>query len=240
MGEFLESDFDRIERYLLNELSAAERLEFEKEIDADSKLEKAVREQEKLITAVKAEGLKADLDSIHSELYTDNTNRNNKPLFFSIAASIAVLIGFSFWFFGQEESQIALFVEYQYTDPGLPVPMSATDNYDFYDAMVYYKQEDYRAAISKWENLLEDEAQNDTLNYYIGASHFNLYEFDQAEPYFEKILDSQESAFVYKAQFMLLLSNLHEGNAEAVQKVTPLKGSPFESEIKAIQEKLKS
>ena len=240
MGEFLESDFDRMERYILNELSAAERLEFEKEIDANPKLGKALREQEKLITAVKAEGLKADLDSIHSELYTANTNRNNKPLFFSIAASIAVLIGFSFWFFGQEESQTELFAEYQYSDPGLPVPMSATDNYDFYDAMVYYKQEDYRTAISKWEKLLKDETQNDTLNYYVGASHFNLNEFDKAEPYLEKILNSRESAFVCKAQFMLLLSNLHEGNTEAVFNITPLGGSPFESEIKAIQEKLKS
>jgi len=240
MGEFLESEFDRIERYILNQLSAAERLEFEKEMDADPKLRKALREQEMFINAVKAEGLKSDLDSIHSELYSKTSNKNSRPLFFSIAASVVVLIGFSFWFFGQEETQTELFAEYQYTDPGLPVPMSATDNYDFYDAMVYYKQEDYKAAISKWEKLLKDEVQNDTLNYYIGASHFNLNEFDQAEPYFEKILNSQESAFVYKAQFMLLLSNLHEGNAEAVQNVTPLKGSPFESEIKAIQEKLKS
>ncbi|MGB6036865.1 MAG: hypothetical protein WBG42_11405, partial [Cryomorphaceae bacterium] len=175
-----------------------------------------------------------------SELYGGSQEKKNPFLFFSIAASIAVLIGFSFWYFNLEDSPSELYAEYGYTDPGLPVPMSATDSYDFYDAMVDYKTEDYQTAINKWIILLEAEPQNDTLNYYIGASYFNMDAFDQAEPYLNKILNSTASKFVYKAQYMLFLADLKRGNTKEVLNFKPLNDSPFKAEIEAAQESIGS
>jgi len=240
MRELSEKDFERIERFILGDMSAEEQQSFQKEMETDDELQKSVLEQRELIKSVEAEGLKAELDSIHSELYDVNQGKRSPYLFFSIAASIAVLIGFSFWYFNLEESPSELYAEYSYTDPGLPVPMSATDSYDFYDAMVDYKTEDYQKAINKWTILLEAEPRNDTLNYYIGASYFNMNAFDQAESYLDNVLNSKKSNFIYKAQYMLFLAKLKSGNTEEVMNLKPLNGSPFKAEIKAAQESLGS
>lgn len=240
MVELSEKDFDRIERFILGTLSVDERQKFEKELESNPDLQKALYQQKQLINAVEAEGLKADLDSIHHELYESTVNKNNRPLYFSIAASIAVLIGFSFWYFGQNDSQSELYAQYSYTDPGLPVPMSATDSYDFYDAMVDYKTEDYQAAINKWEILLKAEPQNDTLNYYIGASYFNMESLDQAKPFLQTVSDNTTSSFRFKAEYTLLLSLLKEGKTKEVLDFNVKDGSPFQAEIEAIQESLDS
>jgi tetratricopeptide (TPR) repeat protein len=240
MVELSEKDFDRVERFILGAMSAEEQQSFRKEMEADEELREIVLEQSNLIKSVEAEGLKVELESIHSELYDSNQEKKNPFLFFSIAASIAVLIGFSIWYFNLEDSPSELYAQYSYTDPGLPVPMSATDSYDFYDAMVDYKTEDYQEAINKWTILLEAEPQNDTLNYYIGASYFNMDAFDQADPYLDKILNSTQSNFTYKAQYMLFLSELKRGNAEEVLNFKPLINSPFKAEIKAAQESVGS
>ncbi|MCZ4408997.1 hypothetical protein O3Q51_09270 [Cryomorphaceae bacterium 1068] len=240
MRELSEKDFERIERFILGDMSAEERQSFQKEMEADDALRKAVLEQRTLIKSVEAEGLKVELDSIHKELYDSAQGKKNPFLFFSIAASIAVLIGFSFWFFNQEDSTSELYAEYNYTDPGLPVPMSATDSYDFYDAMVDYKMEDYQEALDKWNILLESEPQNDTLNYYIGASYFNMAAFDQAKPYLNKAFESAGSNFNNKAQYMLFLSELKSGNTEKAMKIIPLIDSPFKAKITAIQESIGS
>lgn len=240
MRELSEKDFERIEQFILGDMSAEEQQSFQKEMEADDELREIVLEQSNLIKSVEAEGLKAELDSIHSELYETNQGKKNPFLFFSIAASIAVLIGFSLWYFNLEDGPTELYAEYSYTDPGLPVPMSATDSYDFYDAMVDYKTEDYQEAIDKWTILLEAEPQNDTLNYYIGASYFNMDAFDQAKQYLDKILNSPKSNFVYKAQYMLFLAELRRGNTAEALNFRPLDGSPFKTEINAAQESLGS
>jgi len=103
MRELSEKDFERIERFILGDMSAEEQQSFQKEMETDDELQKSVLEQRELIKSVEAEGLKAELDSIHSELYDVNQGKRSPYLFFSIAASIAVLIGFSFWYFNLEQ-----------------------------------------------------------------------------------------------------------------------------------------
>jgi tetratricopeptide (TPR) repeat protein len=239
MTDLSEKDFERIEDFLLGRMSESEKINFEKSIQEDSALAQAVKEQKNLITAIESEGMRADLESIHDELYGSNSQKRRPYLLFSAAASLAVLIGFGFWFFFLNESDADLIAEYAYIDPGLPVPMSATDSYDFYDAMVDYKTEDYNIAIEKWTPLLSDDPGNDTLNYYIGAAFFNLSEYDKANPYLKKVALSENSTFSHKANYMLFLSDWRSGDEAAVRNFTPSENSPFLPEIRAIQESVK-
>jgi len=240
MGELSERDFERIERFILDRMDSEEHKAFQREMETDEDLRQAVVEQSELIKSIEAEGLKAELDSIHSELYAMGKKKKSPFLLLSIAASLAVLVGFSFWYFNLGDESSDLYAEYSYTDPGLPVPMSASDNYDFYDAMVDYKTEDYHEAIHKWGVLLDAEPQNDTLIYYIGASYFNMDSLDLAQSYLKEISNSTDSKFIYKARYMLFLSELKKGNTEAVLNFEPMKDSPFKTEIKAAQESLRS
>ena len=240
MIELSEKDFERVENYLLGNMSEAEAISFEKEMEANAKLKTAVEEQKDMILTVESEGLRAELESIHKELYEDKPQKKKNPyLFFSIAASIAVLIAATFWFFYLNDANDDAYDKYAYVDPGLPVPMSATDSYDFYDAMVDYKTENYSRAINKWKAILEKETGNDTLNYYIGASYFNLADYEKSKPFLEKVARSEESTFVHKASYMLLLSEFNSGNMTTVRKYEPDMDSPFLPEIRAIQESVK-
>lgn len=240
MSELSEKDFDQIERTILGKLSPKEQSDFEAELKANPEFRQAYSEQKRLMNAVEAEGLRAELESIHTELYRAVAKKGNQPLFLAMAASIAVLIGFSLWYFGQTNGASDLYAQYSYTDPGLPVPMSATDSYDFYDAMVDYKTENYSQAIKKWEMLLESEPQNDTLNYYLGAAYFNLESFDEAVPFLKETAEKEGSFFKFKAEYLIFLSNLKRGKTEVVLNFEVTTGSPFEADIKAIQESLDS
>jgi tetratricopeptide (TPR) repeat protein len=231
MIELSEKDFDRIEAYLLGRMSDAEREAFEAELENNKALKEAVDRERDLIDAVAVEGLNRDLDRIHDELYAAEEKKSRKSLFISIAASVAVIIGFSLWYLGGDNLSDAETLAFNYTEPGLPVPMSASDSYDFYDAMVDYKSEEYDVAISKWEKLLETEPSNDTLLYFIGASHFNLKSYDKAEEYLTAVSESQESAFAYKAEYMIFLSAFQQGKQDFINDFEPSSGSPFTDQI---------
>lgn len=234
MSELSEKDFDRVERFLLGEMSETESREFRKEINENPKLRKMVEEHGDLMAAIKAEGLKHDLEDIHHELY-DAKPKSNKFLIWSLAASFAVIIGMAFWYFNQDANDLSS--QYAYTDPGLPVPMSATESYAFHDAMVDYKTEDYDKAISKWEKLLEENPANDTLQYFIGAANFNNENWNEAESRLRDIADSP-STFRHKAQYMLLLIELKKGNREAILNYEIPEDSPFKDQIKSLQDAL--
>jgi tetratricopeptide (TPR) repeat protein len=240
MGELSEREFDRIERFILGELSDSEANDFRTEMEANPELKKAVQEHREIVEAVEVEGLHQELDTIHGEMYGESSENEggSNILIWSLAASFAIILGFAFWYFGQSDPADRLYAEYAYSDPGLPVPMSAGDTYDFYDAMVDYKTEDYRSAIAKWEKLLEQEPENDTLRYYIGASYFNLESFMDSEKYLREIARTG-SAFRYRAQFMMILTDLKTGNASAVLETEALEGSPFREKIMAIKSELK-
>lgn len=239
MGEISEKDFEQIERFLLGRMSPEESSAFEGEINENPELKASVDEIRLAINSVEAEGLKRDLDSIHGELYGKGSSGGNRFLIWSMAASFAVLIGFAFWFFQGSISSERLYSEYAYKDPGLPVPMSASDTYEFHDAMVDYKTENYASAIAKWKKLYSEEPDNDTLRYYIGAAYFNSDSLAQAELYLTGIADS-DSPFKYKAQYTVLLILLKSGKEEAILRYEISESSPFKERVESLKEEIRS
>ncbi|MEM9053012.1 MAG: hypothetical protein AAGC47_13240, partial [Bacteroidota bacterium] len=114
----------------------------------------------------------------------------------------------------------------------------ATDSYDFYDAMVDYKTEDYQSAIDKWTVLLEEEPSNDTLNYYIGAAHFNRAAYSEAKDFLAVESVQKNDLFKYKAEFMLFLAEIKLGNTESAAAMNPSSGSPFVEDFDKAKESL--
>ncbi len=237
MSDFLQEELDQIDRFIRDEMSADEKGEFIKKLNSDPELKKKVDDVREIALAIETENVKSELKSVHDELYGEEESSTNRVWLISIAASIAVVLGFSLWYFTQPDLNEELYAEYVFTDPGLPVPMSATDTYDFYDAMVDYKTEDYEMAIEKWVELLEDEPENDTLLYYIGASHFNVGDGESAGQFLEKV-SSSSSMFRYKAEYLLVLLDLKNNDVESVLNIEPKEESPFFENIKHIQDEL--
>ena len=65
-------------------------------------------------------------------------------------------------------------------DPGLPVTMSSTRQYQFYDGMVSYKEADYDKAISIWKSIAQNNNSSDTVQYFIGVAYLNTDQYNDA------------------------------------------------------------
>jgi len=89
-----------------------------------------------------------------------------------------------------------------------PTTMSNNDNYEFYEAMVNYKQGDYKTAISKWEVLQKTKPNNDTLNYFIGVANMANKNETNAISFLENVTKNSEFTLVNDAYYYLGLAYL--------------------------------
>jgi tetratricopeptide (TPR) repeat protein len=228
--------FERIERFINNEMSAEEKEQFENDLKSNPELSKAYEDQREIQMVVELGALSESLDEIHNEVV--GSQKSSKNNWWAIAAGIAIIIAAGVYLFQQGSPQDQLFATYSTTDPGLPVPMSSVDHYVFYDAMVDYKAEKYEVAIKKWKGLVRAEPENDTLNYYVGSAYYNLESYSEAVKFFDKIDPESESELRYKSQWYRILSWIKLNEKEKILAQNPYAGSPYSEKIVEIQKAL--
>lgn len=222
------------ERYVLGDMSTEEREKFEHEMSSNRALRMAVDDIRQSILAVRAGAVREELQGIHERRISPNNSRGSYWL--GIAAGLMVLVAATFWWIMRPEANERLFAQYATTDPGLPVPMSATTDYAFFDAMVDYKSEDYRTAIRKWEPLFADEPQNDTLAYYLGSAHFNLGEYARALEYYRDLPANSE--FYPRSQWYRALTFVKTGDKESLLSIRPNEDSNYADRITQLQDQM--
>lgn len=209
------------ERYINKTMASNEIIAFEKKLQNDPTFKTQFEDIKTLLLGIEEQSLKETLDSFHKDLSSDTLKTNTvKPLFsiqkFAAAAAIIIAIG-SFWFFNQSNNE-KLFDTYFIPDPGLPTTMSETSNFEFYDAMVNYKQGDYKTAISKWETLLISKPQNDTLNYFLGVAHLANKNEETSLKYLNTVTQNPKANFKNEAYYYLGLAYLKTDNVELAKK----------------------
>jgi len=229
-----QEDFEQIESYLLNRMSEKEKQIFLKEMEADKELKEEFKVQRQLIASVEAGAFKDRLEKIHQKII----QRRQVTWWFAAVASVAVLLVAGIWLLNRPTQSERLFAENLTEEPGLPVPMSAVDDYDFYDAMVDYKSGEYELAIEKWMQLLKKDPENDTLNYFIGIALFNDKKFDKAEPFFEKAIQLKSAAFEGKSEWYLALVYLKTGETDKLRQLSKESHSDYTQRINQIIQRL--
>jgi tetratricopeptide (TPR) repeat protein len=235
-----ESFLEEIEQYLLNAMSDEDRALFEAKIAATPELYKEVEIHKDLLKSVQVGAMKSELETMHTEIFPEEQDsKKTSPIWkWSIAAGVAALLGLSL-FVGLGKSQSdQLFTEHMTTDPGLPVLMSAYDSYEFYSAMVHYKQGDYERALSEWQRLRKFAPPSDTLNYYIGSAFFNVGDFENAVNEFRPLSLDGQGEIEAKSMWYLALSYLKTGQTDELLSLKPIPGSLYEAKIIEIQTQL--
>lgn len=215
-------NFDLIERYLLGKMTAEEKVAFEQRLELEPELSKEKETIAELILGVESHGLKSKLQGrVIGEENAKVVKMDSKSGFsiqkLAVAASFAAILFCGWWFLQpniNEEDQ--LFSQAFITDPGLPTKMSETDNYDFYDAMVEYKMENYTKAIEIWENKPGDIGK-DTLDYYLGMAYLNSENYSKATEKLTTIADN--SAMAHKAKWYILSILIKEQKYDAAKKL---------------------
>lgn len=237
--------FEEIETYLLGRSS--DPAQFEGRMANDLDLREEVEVQRENMLAVELGGFSRSLAEISKRHATANPAIGPAPLvrrtsaawYMRIAAGLALLLGVAWWFLAPPDAYEQVIAEHYVADPGLPVPMSATSDAAFHDAMVDYKMGAYSKAITKWNTLLVNDPQNDTLRYYLANAHMGDGNANEAIQLYQGLSTDTRSVFHDKAQWRLFLAYVQLHDAEQVQNFTVAPGSPYASEVSVIQELLK-
>ncbi|MFC7358020.1 tol-pal system YbgF family protein [Jejudonia soesokkakensis] len=216
-----QEEFEKIERYLDGTMEPSEKLEFNTRIQEDPVLADLVKEVRLTLLGVESSALTQRLNTYHQEMEDVTTlaptSTKNKYWLLGIAATVAIIFGVT-WFMNVNSPSEKLYAKYYTVDPGLPTTMSSSDNFQFYDAMVNYKREEYSEAIKKWEALLPQKPTNDTLHYFLGVANLANGDNNKALNYLAKAAEDEESFLKSDAYYYLGLIHLKENNIEQAKK----------------------
>lgn len=209
-----EEEFEQIEAYLDHQLNADDLITFEKRLQNEAAFKAKVEDVKTLRLAVETQALKQQLHGFHEEMdlnhtsekRTDNGIRFLNWKYLAIAATLVMALT-GFWFFNSNSNE-RLYADYFTPDPGLPTTMSSTNNYEFYNSMVTYKQGNYSKAIKEWQEQLVKQPKNDSLNYFIGVAKMADKKEVDAIPYLKKVSELESNTFKNEAFFYLGLSYL--------------------------------
>jgi tetratricopeptide (TPR) repeat protein len=222
-----QEELEIIERYITNDMTFDEEASFEEKLQNDPDLKNQVEDIKTMLLGIETQALKEKLKEFHDEIpktkiLEKKTIKVSHLDLRKLLAAAAIIIALgSFWYFNKPSNE-RLYSKYFTPDPGLPTTMGSTDNYKFYDAMVNYKQADYKKAISKWEVLQLKSPENDTLNYFLGVANLAKGQTDLAITYLQNTTQKPESVFIEDAQYYLGLAYLKINKKEEAIKAFQL------------------
>lgn len=161
-------EWEAMEGYLLQNMTAEERTEFERRLSADAQLRTNVAEGRLLLLGVQEAAMREKLNGFHQEQPIAQKEfrigkRKTLPGTWLLAASLILVLGVGgLWLLRKGDGD--LFTAYFKADPGLMTTMGAESIALFDLYMVDYKRGDYKSAIAGWDSLQKAQPGNDTLN----------------------------------------------------------------------------
>ncbi|KYP15244.1 tetratricopeptide repeat protein [Flavihumibacter sp. CACIAM 22H1] len=209
--------FEQIEAYLLNSLLPEEKAAFEAKLAADPSLLKAVELRRQLLAQVPAESFRAETKAALKTGKPRLAGIRSINKWWWVAAAMLILISGLWYRKYMALSPQQLANHYFSPDPGLPVTLSGTRQYQFYDGMVSYKEADYDKAIASWRSIPATKGLSDTLDYYIGVAYLNKDQYNDA---LQQLLPLAEAngKLKEKASWYLALTYLKLNQPRKAQK----------------------
>lgn len=229
--------FERIESYLDQTMDAEKRMLFEQEMKTDEMLRNEVGLQRRLMAATEVFSYVEENQESDKVLHSAPVK---KIRLWVLLAAATVIVCMITWFYSSTTpSQDKLFARYFVPDTGLPVVMSGIkEDYDFYNGMVSYKEEDYAKAIEVWKHIYNENTPNDTLRYFIGMAYLNIHN-PEAITWLLPVAENENSSWNSKAIWYLALSYLkHDRRDDALLWLERLKGDEQATLLKKDIEKL--
>lgn len=213
-------EWEEIEAYLNGSLSTEQLQVFEQRLQSENNLFAKVEKVKLSLLTVEEAGLRADLETFHARLKTKPVvsitthKKNNLTKWLAIAAVFIAIAVTTVLYLQQPNEHEKIYSSFYKPDPGLSTTMSETDNYEFEKAMVDYKTGNYEKALAVWQNLLKQNPQSDTLNYFVGNALLAEKNEKVAIKHFESVLKYTNSGFIGEAYWFLGLIYLKNEERE--------------------------
>lgn len=202
----------KIQKYLANELSSSEMVEFELLVKSHPELQEEIqlyRKVSKAIADPTIENFKKELETIHNQNFGAKIK---KTFIFSQqwylgAAIILILITLTsiFLFQKNEVNTQDVFEKYFHT---LVCDNSRNIN-DVIDAFKIaienYNSEDYKLALIQFNDVVKADHDNYLARFYLGVCGLELGEYKIAEIQFKAIIESRDPFYMRNAEWYLAL-----------------------------------
>ncbi|UCH15779.1 MAG: hypothetical protein JSV22_07380 [Bacteroidales bacterium] len=221
-------NFDEfIERYLDGEMGADEKIWFEKELEANPKLQKELELRRNVNSALKEKEvmeLRGQLEEIYESTEQQETVVKkataiiNRKLLVLVSAVLILIVGSLIVLLLKSDSLTEKEIYAMYYQP-----YEATLNFrsadadidtDLRNAMQYYENKDFRNALVLFEKILSEDDSRIGLNLYSGISHMEMKEFENANTKFQKIIDHNYNLYIEQAEWYLGFCYLMTDNTE--------------------------
>ncbi len=139
-----------------------------------------------------------------------NKRIRSNTVWYAAAAVVVLLFGF-FWMMGNKSHSEKIFAKNFKPDIGLPLKMNTANATGFYEGMLEYKQQNYKEAIAKWQDLLKANPENDTLNYFLGVANLALGDASKSIEYLENQERFLQGIFKEDAAYYAALARIKKG-----------------------------
>jgi len=135
-----------------------------------------------------------------------------------VAAGVAILLGSIFLFRSQDDKDP--FAQFQFKEPGLPVVMGTSSQYELDNAMTYFREENYKRAEMEFSTLRDQiKEYSDTLTYFIGVSQYYQEKYQLSTKTLSLMMADGDSSYLDRAQWFLVLNYLKQDNSVLAKNI---------------------
>lgn len=215
-----------LERYFENQLSQEEAILFQNFLETDPSFAEEFAFQKSVKQAITLN----ERAELKQKLQSFETPKNNKKWLskWSVAASIAVVLGAGYWFMNQSPNHIELYEDYYQSYPNVVAPTVRGENSEDIESEAFYEYDNgnYEKSLVLFSKIYETD-KDDYALFYKALSQMELQKTTEAIATFKQFDLGKNNAFTHFVKWYLALAYLKENQKE---QAMPLLKSLSETE----------
>jgi tetratricopeptide (TPR) repeat protein len=222
-----------IERYNAGEMSDAEKLWFDKELEGNDQLQEEVNLRKRTDVILNNKdiiSLRNKLSGIEKMRTESNHVRKSKrPVYVKssiILAVIVLTVGLAI-FPGKNLNNDEILSRYykEYTPTAGQRSIETVKNENFTQALEYFETHDYRNAALYFNKVIESNPKDMSATLLHGISNFEESKYREAKQSFGKVIDDNRNLYIDQAQWYLALCYLRTDEKERAVKLMEIIGN---------------
>ena len=261
-----EEQYELIEAYLTDELSAVDRVAFENDLKADAELQAEVDRQRNIRLGLRALGIERALERAKAQYKATSAPAETeeavsvsqptvRPLvswrYWAAAASVVVILGGGYFVYQQTTDRQAdiAYADTFSSDPTTDLmkdfptgQVSPSVRNQFLDAMTAYKSGKYNEVIKQLKTLPADKQTLPYRNYFLGLSYLANKQPIEAIPLLTKAQTASSGKLRQKSEWFLALAYVKNEQKEKalplLKRISADKAHPFQALAKRVLKKI--
>ena len=202
-----------LERYFENQLSQEEAILFQNYLKTDAFFAEEFAFQKSVKHAITLN----ERAELKQQLQSFETPKNNKKWVskWSVAASIAVVLGAGYWFMNQSPNNIELYEDYYQSYPNVVAPTVRGENSEDIKSEAFYEYDNgnYEKSLVLFSKIYETD-KDDYALFYKALSQMELQKTTEAIATFKQFDLGKNNAFTPFVKWYLALAYLKENQKE--------------------------